>query len=229
MCERIRVSIVDDQPLFREGVCHTITSSQQCLLVAQGASHDDALRIAQTAAPEVLLLAANLPGGGIVALRTISSLETSIKTIMLSASASEEELSESFGAGARGYVTKQAICPKQLIEIVLCVHAGEMYTEPNVAADLLLRRFDKSKNNGHHPKESLSQREQEILELVGEGLTNKEIGFFLKIAEKTVKHYMTNILHKLQARNRVEAALMARDQVIHHSQCLADAKQPPRR
>ena len=82
---------------------------------------------------------------------------------------------------------------------------------------MLVRRFERKRQNGQSPTDSLSRRERDILDLVAEGLTNKEIALHHKIAEKTVKHYMTSILHKLQARNRVEAALMARNQVINHS------------
>ncbi|MGI9385175.1 MAG: LuxR C-terminal-related transcriptional regulator [Methyloligellaceae bacterium] len=216
MYERIRVAVVDYQPIFRQGVCHVIASSRRCMLVAQGADHEDAVRIAQTVMPQVLLLDVNLPGGGIDALRVISRVATSIKTIMLSAAECEDELSASFNAGARGYVTKNGVGPKQLIEIVHSVHEGGVYTEPSVAAALLVRRYEKKKN-GHDLTESLSQRERDILDLVAEGMTNKEIALHHKIAEKTVKHYMTSILHKLQARNRVEAALMARNQTINHS------------
>ena len=216
MYEQIRVGVVDDQPLFRQGVCHAIASSRRCLLVAHGANHADALRIAQSVTPQVLLLDVNLPGGGIDALRAISDLAASIKTIMLTGSASEDELSASFDAGARGYVTKNVVSPKELIDIVHSVHEGGMYTEPSVAAALLLRRFDKKKNS-QDLTESLSKRERDILDLVAEGMTNKEVALHYEIAEKTVKHYMTSILDKLQVRNRVEAALVARNQKINSS------------
>lgn len=207
MFDPVRVAVVDCQPLFLTGICHVIDSSQDCELVAQGDSHANALRIAEIARPQILLLDTDLPGGGIATLESVSKLDADIKTIMLSSVQCEVELSASFSAGARGYVKKNGVQAQQLLDIVRNVHRGEMYTEPSFASAVLARRFEK-KNIETNILDTLSRRESDILDLVAVGLTNKEIALRFELSEKTIKHYMTSILQKLQARNRVEAALM---------------------
>ncbi len=212
MVQPINIAVVDDQPLFREGVCNALTSTNQCHLVGEGADFDDAVDIARTLKPDVMLLDVHLPGGGIAALKMISKAVARTRTIMLTAQQSEADLSASFRAGARGYIVK-GVRAEQLAEIVNTVHGGGMYTEPQFASALLARRYEKL----HGDKDVLSTltcRERDILTLVSKGLTNKEIAGSFKLAEKTVKHYMTNILQKLQARNRVEAALIARKLMV---------------
>ena len=112
--------------------------------------------------------------------------------------------------GARGYVLK-GISGGDLGAVVRAVAAGETYVTPQMAGRLLKEMSGRTTRPGEHGIEDLSEREHQILERVANGLTNKEIAGQLFLSEKTVKHYMTSILEKLQVRNRVEAALLARD------------------
>jgi DNA-binding NarL/FixJ family response regulator len=109
------------------------------------------------------------------------------------------------------------VSAEQLMDIVYSVHGGAVYAEPTIASQLLLGQHER-KNGAADVTKSLTPREYEILTLVTKSLTNKEIARSYNIAEKTVKHYMTSIMQKLQARNRVEAALIAQKQI---------ASQPP--
>ena len=124
---------------------------------------------------------------------------------MLSVSESGRDLSAAFVAGARGYVLKR-VSGYELLNIVRSVHNGETYFEPSLANGCL--QHNAKQLAGMPDLNSLTKREKDILCRVSEGMTNKEIALSYKIAEKTVKHYMTSILMKLQLRNRVEAALV---------------------
>ena len=205
MC--IRVAVVDQQPLYRDGVCRAVSSSGRCELVAEGVHHQDAIRIADSFKPQIMLIGVNQPGDGIEALTAVANASQNIKVIFLTAIASGGDLSASLQAGAKGYVMKN-VNAEQLIDIVHSVHGGAVYAEPTIASQLLLGQQDQM-NDAEDVTKSLTPREHEILTLVTKSLTNKEIARSYNIAEKTVKHYMTNIMQKLHARNRVEAALIA--------------------
>jgi two-component system nitrate/nitrite response regulator NarL len=207
MNDRIRVAVIDDHPLFREGVAHTIRSSKVLEVVAEGACADDAVRIAEDELPDIVLLDVSMPGGGIEAARAISRVCPIVKTIMLTVSESEEHVAQALEAGAHGYVLKGTSGP-ELINTMRAVSRGESYVSPGLAARLLTlskRQTRTAAQQNDLPE--LTKREEQILDLVARGLTNKEIARGLTISEKTVKHYMTNIMQKLHVRNRVEAVL----------------------
>jgi DNA-binding NarL/FixJ family response regulator len=124
---------------------------------------------------------------------------------MLTASEDEDDVVAAMKAGASGYVLK-GVAGRELAAIVRSVAAGEVYVAPRLAW-LLLREMSKPRRPA--PLDDLTGREREVLELVASGLSNQEIGDRLCLAEKTIKHYMTNILSKLHVRSRVEAALLA--------------------
>ena len=218
MSDRIRVAVIDDHPLFREGVAHTIRSSQILEVVAEGASADDAIRIVNDELPDIVLLDVSMPGGGIEAARTISRVCPVVKTIMLTVSESEEHVAQALAAGARGYILKGTSGP-ELINTMRAVSRGESYVSPGLAARLLTipkRAPQASPQDGDLPE--LTKREESILDHVARGMTNKEIAKSLSISEKTVKHYMTNIMQKLRVRNRVEAVLAFQGKaVVRHN------------
>jgi two-component system, NarL family, nitrate/nitrite response regulator NarL len=206
----LRIAIVDDHPLFRDGVVMTLKSDSSIELVGQGSTADHAIQIAQDVLPDVLLLDISLPGGGIEATKEIARLFPYIKVIMLTASENEDHVSGALEAGARGYILK-GIGAAELIRTVHAVHEGESYVSPQLAARLLTTMRSRPVAPAiEDPLPSLTRREEQILDAVANGKTNKEVAKLLAISEKTVKHYMTNIMHKLQVRNRVEAALMAK-------------------
>lgn len=210
MSDRIQVVIVDDHPLFREGVATTLSSSPDIEVVAQGASADYAVRLATDLLPDVILLDISMPGSGISAAAAIASACPVVRIVMLTVSEHEEDVLRSLKAGARGYILK-GVTARELISTVRAVHSGESYVTPRLAASLLveLKGASDAAEPASSPLDELTSRERQILELVATGRSNKEIARELELAEKTVKHYMTNILEKLQVRNRVEAALLA--------------------
>lgn len=208
---RIRVAVVDDHPLFRDGVTHTFRNSEALDLVAMGASHEDAVRIVRDDKPDVLLLDIQLPGGGIEAVQVITGMASQTKVIMLTASENENDVSAALEGGASGYVLK-GISGNDLIHTVCAVQNGDIYITPALAARMLKSNINRRTARPEAEKTAfvLTPREEDILNCVSIGQTNKEIAIALNISEKTVKHYMTTIMHKLQVRNRVEAALKAR-------------------
>lgn len=206
MNEPIRIVIADDHPLFREGVLHSLASEADLAVVGEAQTGEDALRLAIDLVPDVVLLDVGMPGwGGIATTEKLSQACPATKVVMLTVFDDDDTLLAAFKAGARGYVLK-GLPARDLAQIVRRVAAGEVYVSPSLAAGLLREMTGKRPQD---PLSELSEREREILGLVAEGLTNREIGERVHLAEKTIKHHMTNILGKLRVRSRVEAALLA--------------------
>jgi DNA-binding NarL/FixJ family response regulator len=210
MSDKIQIVIVDDHPLFRDGVAHTLAAEPDIEIAAQGASAAEANRQAQDLLPDLILLDINMPGGGLNAAQTITATCPVTRIVVLTVSEEEEDLLAALRAGARGYILK-GVPARELIRILRAVCDGESYVTPALAAGLLREMTGAAPGArpAADPLNELTERERQILEGVAGGLSNKEIGQHLHLSEKTVKHYMTNILQKLQVRNRVEAALIA--------------------
>ncbi len=206
MSDAIRVLIADDHPLFREGVAHSLAAEPDMALVGQAASGEEVLSLARDLLPDVLLLDIAMPGkGGLAAAVEIATACPATKIVMLTVSEHEDDLLAAFKAGARGYVLK-GVSARDLANVVRAVASGEVYVSPSLAAGMLV---EMTRRRLPDPLNELTEREREILQRVAQGLTNREIGERLHLAEKTVKHYMTNVLGKLHVRSRVEAALLA--------------------
>jgi DNA-binding NarL/FixJ family response regulator len=178
--------------------------------VGQGDTSADAHSLTRELLPDIILLDIGIPGGGIQTARNIAGDCPATKIVMLTVSEDEENLAEALRAGARAYILK-GVSAHELTRILTAVAGGEVYVTPSLANSLLAEKSD-SHPEVEPPVNNLMQltsREYQILEQVATGASNKEIASRLFLSEKTVKHYMTNILQKLQVRNRVEAALFA--------------------
>lgn len=206
MSESISVLVVDDHPLFRQGVVHSLRASPGLTVVGEAANGQDALKLAQELLPDIVLLDISMPGwNGLVTAEKISTACPASTIVMLTVSEDKDKLLAAFKAGARAYVLK-GVSPQELVKVITTAAHGEVYVSPSLAAEMLV-----SLTNTHAPDtlQELTERERDILQLIGTGLTNREIGTKLFLSEKTIKHYVTNILQKLQVRSRVEAALIA--------------------
>jgi DNA-binding NarL/FixJ family response regulator len=207
MAERIRILVADDHPLFREGVVHSLAAQADLEVVGEAASGEEALKLARDLVPDVVLLDISMPGwGGIVTAEKITIACPAAKVMMLTVMEDESKLLAAFKAGARAYVLK-GISAHELARVVRSVAEGEAYVTPSLAAGILVALSRSAAPQD--PLEELSEREAEILKLVVQGLTNREIGERLHLSEKTIKHYITNILEKLHVRSRMEAAMLA--------------------
>jgi DNA-binding NarL/FixJ family response regulator len=207
----VRIAIVDDHPLFREGVVRSLEESGGFEIVGQGGNADDAVRLASDGSPHIILLDISMPGNGLAAARRVNESAPQVRIVMLTVSEAGDDIMAALKEGAKGYILK-GIGSSMLADILRGIANGESYVSPSLAARLLVEM--RNREAGEPPEDplsSLSRREEEILRLVAVGLSNKEVGLKLDIQEKTVKHHMTRILNKLQVRNRTEAALFLRD------------------
>lgn len=203
----VRVVVVDDHPLFRAGVTQSLGLDPAIEVVDEGGSGAEAIELAQRHAPDVVLLDISMPGNGIDAAAAISGISDPPRILMLTVSGDGQDIMRAVDAGAAGYVLKGAGAT-DLIAAVKSVAAGESFLSPNLSLNLLATLRG---GGAKRTLAALSPREQRILRLVAQGLSNREVGERLEVQEKTVKYHMTNILKKLKARNRVEAAMLVRD------------------
>jgi two-component system, NarL family, nitrate/nitrite response regulator NarL len=207
MKNRFRIAVVDDHPIFRHGVLHTLAEQQDMVVVQQGATTEDAVRIAQEYLPDVIVLGINIPGDGFAVIGKVA-LHPSVSILVLTALADAECVTTAMRHGARGYLLK-GTSGQELVASLRILAKGGAYVAPNLAQQLLRgpTAQPQPKAPGRSQFAALSVREAQILSLVSRGLSNKEIGLRLGLTEKTVKHYITIVLKKRHARNRVQAAL----------------------
>jgi DNA-binding NarL/FixJ family response regulator len=205
MSQPIRVVVVDDHPLFLDGLVATLSADEELEIVATAIDAASAVRTVTAHRPDLALLDVAMPGGGIEAARLIGPASPATRVVMLTSSENEDDLLAAMNAGAQGYVLK-GVAGRELRSILKSVHGGDVYVTPGLAYAMIKGL---TKPRAHDPLAELTTREREVLELVAAGLSNAEIGGRLGLAEKTVKHYMTAILGKLEVGSRVEAALLA--------------------
>ncbi len=202
----IDVLVVDDHPLFRQGVVHSLGLAPGFRVVGETSSGEEALALAQSLMPHAVLLDISMPGwNGIQTAEKIAMACPATAIVMLTMSEDKDKLLAALKAGARGYVLK-GVSARELTEVLRSAVAGEVYVSPSIAAEMLVSL---TQRKAPDPLQELTDRERKILALIGSGKTNREIGDALFLSEKTIKHYVTNILQKLQVRSRVEAALLA--------------------
>lgn len=208
----IRVVVADDHELFRLGVVDTLEAGGDIAVVGEAATAGEALRLARTELPDLLLLDLGLPDrSGLEVVADLTRERAACRVLVLTVSEEDEALLRALEAGAAAYVVK-GVEREELLHAVRAVAAGQRYVSPRLAADLLLRIAP-----GFAPATALatlSEREEAVLGRIAFGETNREIGAALALSEKTVKHYVTNVLLKLNARNRVEAALLGRSLLV---------------
>ena len=210
MMTGIRVAVVDDHPLFREGVTRSLSEIDGFEIVAEGGSRDEAVAIAQSLNPDVMLLDISMPGGGLNAIPAILSVAPSQKIVMLTVSEANDDVAAALKEGAKGYLLK-GIGARALADVIRTVASGESYVAPTLSAKLLTGQLANSAPAKSNLVAELTRREQEVLHLVASGMSNKQIARKLDLHEKTVKHHMTQIMAKLDVANRTEAAMVLRD------------------
>lgn len=207
---KIRVLIADDHSMFRQGIKQILELEGDIVVVAQAANGDEAVRLAKEHKPDVVLMDINMPGtNGLQAISQLKQDKFTFKVIVLTIHQDREYLFKTLQMGSEGYVLKDAE-PNVLVEAIRNVHRGQSYIQPNMTRELVkefnrvtLHEKDKSEEN------SLTAREIEVLELIAEGMINKEIAKKLYISEKTVKNHVSNIFKKLNVSDRTQAAIYA--------------------
>ncbi len=212
MSDVIRIVLADDHPIYRDGVARSLTDAEGIEIVGEASDGEEAADVTLRTRPDIVLLDISMPkGGGIGALARIMAQDAPPRVAMLTASEADDDLMQAIKLGAMGYILK-GVGAEELVDLVRELHAGRSYVSPGLAGRLLvaMRRRDTVAREPN-PMDDLSKREEDILKLVATGKSNREVGEALELQEKTVKHYMTSILQKLQVRNRVEAAMLARE------------------
>ncbi len=205
----IRLILADDHPIFRDGLVQSIEETGEFDVVGVGESAEDAVHLARKHKPDVALLDLSMPGNGITAARTIAHEQTARHIAMLTVSEDDSDVTSALESGAIGYVLK-GVSAAELRRILTGISKGEPHVSPGLAARVL-KIMQSPKRTEKQPIDELTKREEDILRGVAIGKSNREVADDLGLQEKTVKHYMTTILGKLHARNRVEAALIAHD------------------
>lgn len=205
----ITLIVADDHPIFREGLVQSLSETGEFDVVATGASAEEAVALARKYSPDVALLDLSMPGNGITAAKEIVADKLAKHVAMLTVSEDDTDVTNALQVGAIGYVLK-GVSAEELRRILKGIARGEAHVSPRLAAHVL-KIMQAPQKKVHNPIDDLTKREEEILRLVATGQSNREVADALMLQEKTVKHYMTVILSKLHARNRVEAALIAHE------------------
>ena len=215
--KKLRLLLVDDQGMFREGLRTLLSLQRDFEIVGEAGDGAAAVEAVQKEKPEVVLMDLRMPGvGGVEATRRIKAAQSEVRVIVLTTFEEDEEVFAALRAGAVGYLLKASPSEK-LCEAIRLAARGESLLEPSVAAKLvaeftrLAGRAPAEQKPALELIEPLSLREREVLRFLAQGLSNKEIGQRLNIAEGTVKNHMSQVLGKLGVLDRTQAALRARE------------------
>jgi len=210
----IGILLVDDQPLFREGLRTLLSVHPDFEVVGEAANGLEAIRLVRLHLPSVVLMDLQMPVlDGVAATRRLHDEQPDCRVIVLTTFDDDEMVFDGLRAGAVGYLLKDAPSEK-LAEAIRVAARGETFLQPSVAAKVVAEFARLTKKAVVPPTslvDPLSERELEILRLIAQGASNREIAGTLFLAEGTVKNHVTNILGKLEVRDRTQAALKAKE------------------
>ena len=207
----LRILLVDDHVLFRKGVAALLASRPDIQVVGEASDGLEAINAARSTFPDVILMDIGMPNcNGLEATRRIKREMPHIQIVMLTVSDDDQHLFEAIKSGAQGYLLKD-LEPHQLYSMIESISRGEAPLSGAIAAKILKEFTQPNQDSNQDPEiiDALTEREINILELVVEGMTNKEIASSLVISENTVKIHLRNILEKLHLQNRIQAAVYA--------------------
>ena len=218
MADKIQVMIVDDHPVFRQGLRNVLAAHEDLNIVGEATDGPEAVERALELLPDVVVMDINLPTlNGLQATRKLKARCQDVNVIMLTAYDDEEQIYHAIRAGAASYYCKD-VSPEHLVDVIRHVSQGryvigETVLDEDGMGDWLLKEFRRF-GGGIFEEEGqffapLSPREMEILELVIQGMSNREIAYNLGISHQTVKNHMTSILSKLGVADRTQAAVYA--------------------
>jgi DNA-binding NarL/FixJ family response regulator len=210
---KIKIMLVDDQALFREGLKTLLNSRPEFEVVGEASNGEEAIRLAHLLRPQVILMDLRMPVlDGVQATRRIRSLHPDCNVIVLTTFDDDEDVFEGLRAGAIGYLLKD-VSSEKLFEAIRSAAKGEYFLLPSITAKVVAE-FSRLPRTAPHPagtENILSPREIEVLRLVATGISNKEIAERLFISEGTVKNHLSNILSKLNVKDRLQAVIRGRE------------------
>jgi DNA-binding NarL/FixJ family response regulator len=211
----LKVFLVDDHEMVRRGVADLLDDEPDLVVIGEAASVSEALARIPAAGPDIVLLDVRLPdGSGVELCRELRSALPGLNCLMLTSYTDEEAMMEAILAGAGGYVIKD-IKGMELVAAVRAVGEGRSLLDNRAAAALMSRLRASVAKPG--PLDELSERERTLLDLIGEGLTNRQIAERMFLAEKTVKNYVSRLLAKLGMQRRTQAAVLATELRDHRT------------
>jgi DNA-binding NarL/FixJ family response regulator len=212
MPDRVRVAFVDDHPMLLEGIGAIFTRHGRYEVVAKGTTADEAREIFYKFQPGLLFVDLSMPGDVYSAISDITSTGSGTKVIVYTACNNVDMAMKCLDSGASAFILKDSIS-NELFGAVDAVIRGEVFISPSFAGKVLSTLRSRHVRRNGTAVAKLSHREEQVVALLLKARSNKEIALSLSISEKTVKHYMTNLMTKLNARNRVEVALAVRQQL----------------
>lgn len=207
---KIRVLIADDHCMVRQGLKQILELESDIVVVAQASNGREAVELSKEYKPEVILMDINMPVlNGLQAIKELKQEKVDSKIVVLTIHEDREYLFKTLQTGAQGYVLKDAE-PSMLIEAIRNVARGETFIQPNMTTQLV-KEFNRVTLNekDKNDESNLTSREVEVLDLIAEGMINKEIAQKLYISEKTVKNHVSSIFKKLNVSDRTQAAIYA--------------------
>lgn len=208
--DKIRIMIADDHAMLRQGLKQILELEKDIIVIAQASCGEEAIKLAMEKKPDIVLMDINMPGiNGIQAIKEIKRDKNPCKVIVLTIHDDREYLFKTLHLGAEGYVLKDAE-PTVLVDAIRNISKGNTYIEPNMTKELV-KEFNRVTLNEYDDiaDRNLTIREKEVLQLISEGLLNKEIASQLYISEKTVKNHVSSIFRKLNVTDRTQAAIYA--------------------
>jgi DNA-binding NarL/FixJ family response regulator len=206
VADTIRIVVVDDHPVVREGLRSFLGSREGLEVVGEAGDVDEAEAVSRNVGPDVVLLDLVLPGGGgVAALPRLLALSPAPRVIVLTSFGGDQQVLAALRAGASGWLGKD-VPPSELEAAIRTVHRGGSVLDPAIAGRVLAQVASPGGGEG---LDQLTAREREVLALLGEGLSNKDLAARLFVAEKTVKTHVSAILAKLHLTDRTQAALFA--------------------
>ena len=209
--EKISVVLVDDHAIVRQGLRTYLGLQPDIEVVGEAADGREAVARVRETLPDIVLMDLVMPHlDGVEATRQVTALSPSTRVIVLTSFSEDEKVFASIKAGAQGYLMKDVL-PQDLVRAVRTVHKGEAQLDPEIARKLM-QEFTNPQPTA--PKHDLTERELEVLRLIAQGKSNKEISDDLVLSEKTVKTHVSNILQKLHLSDRTQAAVYALRQKI---------------
>ncbi len=205
---KTRIAFIDDHPTLLAGMVAIFSTEPDYEIVGTGVSADDAVRLAETAAPDVLIADMSMPGDVFAAIANVTRRTPPVQVIVFTAYANVDTALQAVDAGAQGFVLKGRPTT-DLLTAIQTVRSGEIYVSPDFAPKLMGGFRNRARREKEMRSAQLSAREVQIVECLLQAKSNKEIARTLDLSEKTIKHYMTNLMNKLKVKSRLEVVLAA--------------------
>lgn len=205
---KTRIAFIDDHPTLLAGMVAIFSTEPDYEIVGTGVSADDAVLLAETTAPDVLIADMSMPGDVFAAIANVTRRTPPVQVIVFTAYANVDTALQAVDAGAQGFALKGRPTT-DLLTAIQTVRSGEIYVSPDFAPKLMGGFRNRARREKEMRSAQLSAREVQIVECLLQAKSNKEIARTLDLSEKTIKHYMTNLMNKLKVKSRLEVVLAA--------------------